>query len=899
VTVIVPNGQTLNAPVGSAYRGSSKIATVTVGANATLTTPALHGDAMTLSGEIETTEVRVRNLTLKNAAIRQTPTTATTTNALRIITTGTLSVDAASVIDAVGRGYLPGRTFNNTTAGASTGSAAGSHGGTGGLDPFNTVVAAPYGSVYDPNEPGGGGATPSVDGRTGGGIIRIQSPSIQLDGKITATGSGGQGVASGAGGSIRIDTSTISGSGDVRADGGSSNFSGGGFGGGGGRVTIYYTGATGMALNRARITAAGGAGRFLSNNGTAGTVYLRQLDGAGAKVTDELIIDNGTAPRTVFTPLVDLGSGTVTAVNGNVLTLSAAVPDWVAGSSIDILDASGAVIATYEIASSTATSVTVIVPNGQTLNAPVGSAYRGLNKIATITVGANATLTTPALHGDDMTLSGEIETIEVRARNLTLKSAAIRQTPTTVTTTNALHIITTGTLSVDAASIIDATGRGFLAGRTWNNTTIGASTGSAAGSHGGTGGIDPFNSFVAAPYGSLYDPNEPGGGSAASDFFNGGGIVRIQSPSIQLDGKITAAGSGSTGQVRTAAGGSIRIDTTAISGTGEVRADGGSSPFLGGGGGRVAIYYTGSSGLALSRARITAAGGAGNASIHSGAPGTVYLKRNDQANGELIVDNGTIATSQTTTLTSVGSGVITSISSSTGGAADTIADSSAAFPVPNLLTGNRVYVNGEKSVLWPARSNIATALLLDISANALTAQVGQAYSGLYRFDALRLRNAKLVSADAVESLTPIDKDGVSTITSMPGNGAASALFTVMPTELASITLSPTTVVGGTSANGTITLTGPAPAGGASVSLSTSNASLAIPPMVVVVAEGETEASFVVTTTETERSNSVTITGTYGITQSALLTITPRSAASSFDFRHAWRPASAVVRGASK
>jgi hypothetical protein len=67
------------------------------------------------------------------------------------------------------------------------------------------------------------------------------------------------------------------------------------------------------------------------------------------------------------------------------------------------------------------------------------------------------------------------------------------------------------------------------------------------------------------------------------------------------------------------------------------------------------------------------------------------------------------------------------------------------------------------------------------------------------------------------------------------------------------------------------------------------------PTVVVIAEGEAEASFVVTTEETDSSNTVTITGTYGSTQSAVLTITACSpvcgAKASFDFRSAvWRRA---------
>jgi hypothetical protein len=524
-------------------------------------------------------------------------------------------------------------------------------------------------------------------------------------------------------------------------------------------------------------------------------------------------------------------------------------------------------------------------------------------------------------------------------------------------------VVATGTLSVDSASVIDATGRGYLAGRTFGNTTTGAPANAAAGSHGGIGGIDS-GGLRAAAYGSLYDPNEPGSGGALfnTGALSGGGIIRLQSAAIVLDGRITASGAGTTNNFVAGAGGSIRIDTNTISGPGQVRADGGAAFAAGGGGGRVAIYYAGASGMTLSRALVTSVGGTSGAGFH-GAAGTVYFKRNDQANGELVVDNGSIISSQTTPLTSVGGGFITSVSSSSGSAADTIGDSSAAFPIPNQLTGNRIYINGDKSVLWPTRSNTATAIALDISANALTAQTGQSYAGLYRFDTLRLRNAKLVSGDAIESLTAVDQDGASTITTNPftppsitaitaspgsvssggaitfavrmkprtqptvvnltstnaavpvpasitiaagaqsaafsvtttspasavkatitasaGNTSASTTVTVIPAAaaLASITLSPTTVVGGTSTNGTITLSTAAPAGGASVSLSSSNASLAIVPAVVVVPEGSASASFTVTTAQSGGSNSVTITGVYGSTQSAPLTITACSSMS--------------------
>ena len=110
--------------------------------------------------------------------------------------------------------------------------------------------------------------------------------------------------------------------------------------------------------------------------------------------------------------------------------------------------------------------------------------------------------------------------------------------------------------------------------------------------------------------------------------------------------------------------------------------------------------------------------------------------------------------------------------------------------------------------------------------------------------------------------------------------------------LSSIALASSTVQGGSTVNATIVLSGPAPAGGASIALSTSNALLASVPAEVVVPEGSTTVAFTIATGETGSSATITITGIYGTTQSATLTILPRSSASA-------RPRTSVVNTAAR
>jgi hypothetical protein len=94
-------------------------------------------------------------------------------------------------------------------------------------------------------------------------------------------------------------------------------------------------------------------------------------------------------------------------------------------------------------------------------------------------------------------------------------------------------------------------------------------------------------------------------------------------------------------------------------------------------------------------------------------------------------------------------------------------------------------------------------------------------------------------------------------------------------SLSSLSVNPTSVTGGNSSTGTVTLSGPAPAGGAIVALSSSNTAAAKVPPDVTVAAGATTATFAVSTSAVAASTTVTVSAAYsGATRSASLTVMP-------------------------
>jgi hypothetical protein len=94
--------------------------------------------------------------------------------------------------------------------------------------------------------------------------------------------------------------------------------------------------------------------------------------------------------------------------------------------------------------------------------------------------------------------------------------------------------------------------------------------------------------------------------------------------------------------------------------------------------------------------------------------------------------------------------------------------------------------------------------------------------------------------------------------------------------LASLSLSPTRVVGGTPATGTVTLSAAAAGAGAVVQLNVSNTNVASVPASVTVAPGSTTATFAVGTRSVRKSRNVSVSASWqGKTVTSVLAVAPR------------------------
>jgi hypothetical protein len=121
---------------------------------------------------------------------------------------------------------------------------------------------------------------------------------------------------------------------------------------------------------------------------------------------------------------------------------------------------------------------------------------------------------------------------------------------------------------------------------------------------------------------------------------------------------------------------------------------------------------------------------------------------------------------------------------------------------------------------------------------------------------------------------PVAVNTVATISATSGGVTKTAKFTVKAPALASLTLKPATVTGGTNSVGTVKLNGTAPAGGVAVTLSSSNTAVATVAVgSVTVPAGSTSTTFTVTTKHVAAATAVTISANRGtVTKNATLTV---------------------------
>ncbi len=131
------------------------------------------------------------------------------------------------------------------------------------------------------------------------------------------------------------------------------------------------------------------------------------------------------------------------------------------------------------------------------------------------------------------------------------------------------------------------------------------------------------------------------------------------------------------------------------------------------------------------------------------------------------------------------------------------------------------------------------------------------------------------------------------ITASAGGASATGALTVNPVLVASLSVSPATVAGGSATQGTVTLASPGIGTGAVVALSSSDGSAQVPAS-VTVAPGATSATFAVTTLAVGTTRSVILTASRGGTSAtAGLTVAAPSLLSAFSLA-----ATSVVGGSS-
>ncbi len=143
---------------------------------------------------------------------------------------------------------------------------------------------------------------------------------------------------------------------------------------------------------------------------------------------------------------------------------------------------------------------------------------------------------------------------------------------------------------------------------------------------------------------------------------------------------------------------------------------------------------------------------------------------------------------------------------------------------------------------------------------------------------------QLTSSNAINQLAGVPVSGGVISTTVPAQSIT--LFVVPGTNsttgstVSALGVNPTSVTGGSTSTGTVTLSGAAPSGGASVALSSSSSAATVPASVTVAA-GATSATFTVNTTSVSGSATATITASYGGTsKSAALTVQPATATAS-------------------
>lgn len=188
-------------------------------------------------------------------------------------------------------------------------------------------------------------------------------------------------------------------------------------------------------------------------------------------------------------------------------------------------------------------------------------------------------------------------------------------------------------------------------------------------------------------------------------------------------------------------------------------------------------------------------------------------------------------------------------------------------PAPAALTLAPESVVGGSSVIGTVTLN-APVFLSDAVVELSSANSAATVPATVTIKAGKARATFTVNTSAVTT------DTTGTISATYNGDTLSTNLDVKPIALDALTLSPSSVYGGTSVVGTVTLNGKAPTGGTDVRLSSDNWA-AMPPASIKIAEGTTTKNFTITTVPVATIITGAIKAAYGASKaSAKLTVKP-------------------------
>lgn len=455
------------------------------------------------------------------------------------------------------------------------------------------------GSITEPTLPGGGGGTASGQKAIGGGVIRIEAGTIQVDGSISASGgSCPYGQPAAAGGSVYITCQTIKGSGTVSANGGGYESSTTGGCGGAGRVAVYYDADLQEdVVCNVHFSARGGydghdgaksddpAGRFTMFS-RCGTLYFSDdqfvrrngmlLSGKiyyGPSVTRFNVIDvPGDFEIVNCLPEIG-GEGAYVKVGGSLALRGTSARKyglWTADSKVPVSIGGDLVVKGAMLRIENGGDLTV----GGDVFQQDGTTAQGSGEVY---VGAAPT------NGLDGAVCGARVTVfgdwKVGAYGMVTSACD--------PTNGAVVAMTAKSFTLPETGVLSANGTGWGAGK-----GPGRSSGLTGASYAGKG-CNYNGGWSGTLYGNRRRPLQPGSGSSGK---RGGGLVWLEtSRRMDLNGNVTAKGADWANYKGAGSGGSIFLRCgSCLSGTnGTISANGGNGGGLGGsgGGGRVAVYY--------------------------------------------------------------------------------------------------------------------------------------------------------------------------------------------------------------------------------------------------------------------------------------------------------------------